>query len=53
MLDIFSQILRRLPKIIGTSSSRSRFGDAIPFKVQVDFDILVFEGQIDADPLEK
>jgi hypothetical protein len=29
------------------------FGGATPFKVQVNFDILVFEGQIDADALEK
>jgi hypothetical protein len=36
-----------------TFSSSSRFGDATPFKVQVNFDILVFEGQIDADALEK
>jgi hypothetical protein len=36
-----------------TSSSSSHFGDATPFKVQVNFDIPIFEGQIDADALEK
>ena len=35
------------------SSKRSRFGDTTPFKVQVNFDIPLFEGQIDADALEK
>jgi hypothetical protein len=35
------------------SLSRSHFGDATPFKVQVKLYILVFEGQIDADALEK
>jgi hypothetical protein len=53
MLENFSQILQRLPTIAGVSSSSSHFGDAAPFKVQVNFDILVFEGQIDADALEK
>jgi hypothetical protein len=33
--------------------SSDHFGGATPFKVQVNFDILVFEGQIDADALEK
>jgi hypothetical protein len=51
--DNFSQILQRLPTIVGTSSSSSRFGDTAPFKVQVNFDIPIFEGQIDADALEK
>jgi hypothetical protein len=35
MLDNFSQILQRLPTITDVSSSRSHFGDAAPFKVQV------------------
>jgi hypothetical protein len=39
MLENFSQILQRLPTITGVSSSSSRFGDATPFKVQVNFDI--------------
>jgi hypothetical protein len=53
MLDNFTQILQRLSTIIGVSLSNSRFGDATPFKVQVNFDIPIFEGQIDADALEK
>jgi hypothetical protein len=35
------------------SSSRDHFGGTSPFKVQVNFDIPIFEGQIDADALEK
>jgi hypothetical protein len=53
MLENFPQILQRLSTIKGTSSSSSRFGYANPFKVQVNFDILVFESQIDVNSLEK
>ena len=53
MLEIFSQVLQRLPKITGASSSSNRFGDTTPFKVQVNFDIPVFEGRIDVYALEK
>jgi hypothetical protein len=53
MLENFSQILQQLSTITSTSSSSSHFGDDTPFKVQVNFDILVFEGQIDVDALEK
>jgi hypothetical protein len=53
MMDNFSQILRRLPTTTDTSSSSNHFGGTTPFKVQVNFDIPVFEGQIDADALEK
>ena len=53
MLEIFSQILQQLSTITGVSSSSIHFGDVSPFKVQVNFDILVFEGQIDAYALEK
>jgi hypothetical protein len=53
MLDNFSQILQILSTITCMSSSSSRFGDANPFKVHTNFDILVFEGQIDVDALEK
>jgi hypothetical protein len=35
------------------SSSSDHFGGTTPFKVQVNFDIPVFEGQIDVDALEK
>jgi hypothetical protein len=53
MMENFSHILQRLPIASSTSSSRSHFGGTSPFKVQVNFDILVFEGQIDADALDK
>ena len=47
MMDNYSQILQLLPTgSISTSSSPSR--GAIPFKVQVNFDIPIFEVQIDA-----
>jgi hypothetical protein len=36
-----------------TSSSIRHFGETSPFKVQVNFDIPIFEGQIDADALGK
>jgi hypothetical protein len=32
---------------------KNHFGSTSPFKVQVNFDIPIFEGQIDADALEK
>jgi hypothetical protein len=35
------------------SSTRIHFTSATPFKVQVNFDIPLFEGQIDANALEK
>jgi hypothetical protein len=35
------------------SSSSGHFGSTLPFKVQVNFDIHVFEGQIDAEALDK
>ena len=48
MMDKFAQILHRLPTG-GVSASNSHSGSATPFKVQVNFDIPIFEGQIDAD----
>jgi hypothetical protein len=53
MMENFSHILQRLPIASGASSSRGHFGGTSPFKVQVNFDIPVFEGQIDADALDK
>jgi hypothetical protein len=53
MMENFSHILQCLPIKIGTYSSRDHFGGTSPFKVQVNFYIIVFEGQIDADTLEK
>ena len=51
-MDNFAQILRRLPTS-DTTSSNSHSGGAIPFKVQVNFNIPIFEGQIDADTIDK
>jgi hypothetical protein len=48
MMNSFAQILRRL--LTGDASSSSR-GTA-PFKVQIKFDIPIFEGQIDVDVLD-
>jgi hypothetical protein len=53
MMDNFSQILQRLSIEIGTYSSNNNFGSTSPFKVQFNFDILVFEGHIDANALDK
>jgi hypothetical protein len=53
MMENFSHILKCLPIASGASSSSGHFGGTSPFKVQVNFDIPVFEGQIDAEALEK
>ena len=53
MLYNFSQIFRWLSTIADASRSSGHFGGVVPFKVQVNFDIPVFEGQIDVDALEK
>jgi hypothetical protein len=53
MMENFAHILQGLLITTGTSSSRSHFGGTSPFKVQVNFYIPVFEGQIDAEALEK
>jgi hypothetical protein len=49
MMDSFAQILRWLPT--GDTSSSSR--GVAPFKVQINFDIPIFEGQIDTDAIDK
>jgi hypothetical protein len=49
MMDNFAHILRWLP--IGNTSSSS--DHATPFKVQVNFDIPLFEALIDADVVDK
>jgi hypothetical protein len=49
MMDNFTQIFRRLP--IGDTSSSS--GGTAPFKVQINFDIPIFEGQIDENVVDK
>jgi hypothetical protein len=54
MMDKFAQILRRLSmEEIEASLTRSHFASVTPFKVQFNFDIPLFEGQIDGDALEK
>jgi hypothetical protein len=49
MMDSFTQILQRLSK--GNASSLS--GGTAPFKVQINFDIPMFEGHIDAYVVNK
>jgi hypothetical protein len=49
MMDSFSQILWRLP----TGDPYSLNGGVSPFKVQINFDIPIFEGQIDVDVVDK
>jgi hypothetical protein len=53
MMENISHILQRLPIARGTYSSRNHFGGTYPFKVKVNFDIPIFEGQIDVNSLEK
>jgi hypothetical protein len=53
MMENSTHILQRFSITTGTSSSGGHFRVTSPFKVQVNFDILVFEGQIDADALDK
>jgi hypothetical protein len=43
MMENFSHILQRLSIAAGTYSSSDHFGGTSPFKVQVNFDIPVFE----------
>ena len=50
-MDNFAHILQQLPTE-GTSASSSHFGGTTPFKVQVNFDIPIFEGLIDADVVD-
>jgi hypothetical protein len=49
MMDSFAQILRWLP----TGDASSSNGGTAPFKVQINFDIPIFEGQIDANVIDK
>jgi hypothetical protein len=53
MMDNFSHILQRLSITVGTYSSSGHFIRTSHFKVQFNFYILVFEGKIDVDSLEK
>jgi hypothetical protein len=49
MMDSFAQILWRLP----TGDTSSSSGGVAPFKVQINFNIPIFEGHIDADVVDK
>ena len=49
MMYSFAQILRWLP----TGNASSSNGGVSPFKVQINFDILLFEGDIDINIVEK
>jgi hypothetical protein len=49
MMDSFTQILRWLP----TGDAYSFCGGVAPFKVQINFDIPIFEGQIDTNVVDK
>ena len=53
MMENFAHILQFMSIKIDVSSSSGHFGSTSPFKVQVNFDILLFEGHIDAEALEK
>jgi hypothetical protein len=49
MMDSFAQIIRRLPTCNASSSRRG----IAPFKVHINFDIIIFEGQIGVDVIDK
>lgn len=51
-MDNFPQIIRWLPTRDACSSNRHS-GGATPFKVQVNFNIPIFEGQIYANVIDK
>jgi hypothetical protein len=52
MMDNFAQILQRMP-MGNTSTSSNHSGGTTPFKVNEKFDIPIFEGQIDADVIDR
>ena len=51
-MDNFAQILQRFPTGSASASS-NHFGGATPFKVQVNFDIPIFDGQIDTNAVDR
>jgi hypothetical protein len=52
MMENFTHILQRIPMVATEAySTRIHFTSVTPFKVQVNFYIPLFEGQIDADAL--
>ena len=52
IMDKFYEILQRL-STSNTSTSSSHSLGTTPFKVQVNFDIPIFDGQIDADVVDR
>jgi hypothetical protein len=52
-MNYFSQILQWISITTEESSSSDHFGGATLFKVQVNFNILILDGQIDLNALEK
>ena len=52
MMDKFPQIIQRLPTG-GASAPNNHSRGATPFKVQLNFDIPIFEGQIDEDVIDR
>jgi hypothetical protein len=53
MMENFSHILQRMSITTDVSSTSGYFGGTSSFKVQFNFDILIFEGHIDSDALQK
>ena len=53
IIDNFMQILWQVNIATREPSTSNHFKGVIPFKVQVDFYIPLFEGKIDADASEK
>jgi hypothetical protein len=49
MMEIFAQILQQLL----TRDTSTSSGGTTPFKVQSNFDVPIFEGQIDVDVIDK
>ena len=52
-MENFMQILRQANISTRGPSTRSHFKGLIPFKVEVNFYITLFEAKIDADALDK
>ena len=51
IMDSFSKILMRMSAMVNSPSTSMCFKDETPFKVQVNFDIPLFEGKINVDAL--
>lgn len=52
LVDNITKILQKIATS-NTSSSNSYLGGTTPFKVQGNFDIPIFKGQIDANVVDK